>query len=200
MGSAHNERRAPAGAKAIVGSKRARYFAVRAIASIVLLLAGPLAPGCGSGSSGITLREYARRANAVCLRVDRALSSLAAPVAEANVAPYLRRQLSLRRHELQQLTAIPLPSQNASEVGDWLRNGESLVQVIALEADAARGVPRHRHYVPRSGVKRDAIRLEAAERRYVHSATRIGVGACVGAHAQIHATTTGSSSSTASIP
>jgi len=145
---------------------------MRAIAAVACALA-LVAVTSASASSSITLRAYAKRANAVCADYHRKAANLPRPQLRdfPGVVKLARAALVIVTADNRKLRDIPLPSTKRALVEQWLRRGYRVPKLLRALKHAGQ-----LENLTRVLAANQALQANGAKRRAL--ARRLGMSAC----------------------
>lgn len=140
--------------------------------ALVVTASALLLGGCGSGSKGLSLPDYAGRADTVCRTYDRQIRALGTPQpGTAALARFARRTLAILEPTIGKVRAIPLPRERAALARRWLGSLDRLRSDVIAIRDAAQANDLARIRQLANASQRDNDRTNAL-------ALRLGMTAC----------------------
>jgi hypothetical protein len=115
---------------------------LRSFAASALLLA-VLVAGCGGGgSSRLSRADYAKQADAICLKYNAKLNAVAQPKSQAELAAFVDKAVPLVSDASDRLAELKPPQDEQSIADAWNRANSDIVRALERLRDAAKANDR----------------------------------------------------------
>ena len=110
------------------------------------LLVGLVAAGCGGGggtaSKRLTRGEYAKQADAICLKYNAKLNGLAQPKSQAELAAFVDKAVPLVSDASDRLSELKPPQDEQRIATAWNKANSDVVRALERLRDAAKANDR----------------------------------------------------------
>ena len=115
---------------------------MRSFAASAVLLA-VLVAGCGGGgSSRLSRTDYAKQADAICLKYNAKLNAIAQPKSQAELAAFVDKAVPLVSDASDRLAELKPPQDEESIANAWNRANSDIVRALERLRDAAKANDR----------------------------------------------------------
>jgi hypothetical protein len=115
---------------------------LRSFAASAVLLA-VLVAGCGGGgSSRLSRTDYAKQADAICLKYNAKLNAIAQPKSQAELAAFVDKAVPLVSDASDRLAELKPPQDEESIANAWNRANSDIVRALERLRDAAKANDR----------------------------------------------------------
>jgi len=117
---------------------------LRRLAASALLVA-VIVPGCGGGGGGgkrLTRGEYAKQADAICLKYNAKLNGIAQPKSQAELAAFVDKAVPLVSDASDRLSELKPPQDEQRIATAWNTANAEVVRALQRLRDAAKANDR----------------------------------------------------------
>ena len=117
---------------------------MRRLAASALLVA-VIVPGCGGGGGGgkrLTRGEYAKQADAICLKYNAKLNGIAQPKSQAELAAFVDKAVPLVSDASDRLSELKPPQDEQRIATAWNTANAEVVRALQRLRDAAKANDR----------------------------------------------------------
>ena len=108
------------------------------------LLVGVIVPGCGGGGGGgrLSRSEYAKQADAICLKYNAKLNGIAQPKSQAELAAFVDKAVPLVSDASDRLSELKPPQDEQRIATAWNTANADIVRALQRLRDAAKANDR----------------------------------------------------------
>ena len=109
------------------------------------LLVAVIVPGCGGGGGGgkrLTRGEYAKQADAICLKYNAKLNGIAQPKSQAELAAFVDKAVPLVSDASDRLSELKPPQDEQRIATAWNTANAEVVRALQRLRDAAKANDR----------------------------------------------------------
>jgi hypothetical protein len=108
-------------------------------AAALLIVTTALAASCGGGGGGrLSKADYAKQADAICVKYNRKIQALGPPKSLADIVGFANKALKLTRQGNDELKGLKPPKSEEQTAKKWVAQNDLVANAVADLRDAAK--------------------------------------------------------------